>query len=179
MPFRLEVSALKPALSLLLLFALCLTLCGCAAAQPTDAAPVSAPPQSGAPAATEVLEPDPALLALLAEIRDRMHIGTAGSSLRAAALAAELLDWGAESALSPAAIHLSLDAYMGGLDEAARAEFLQQLAAVDYSCTVLAAGGEQAEALLDDAGCRPRSFPWPQQAADQVGVLMNAAGLRY
>ena len=161
-------------LPLLLILSLLLSGCGTAAAPAQTAAP--APAQTPVP--TSVLEPDAALLELLGAIRDRMHPGTAGASLRAAALAAELLDWAAESTLSPGGVQLSLDTYLGALDEGARAEFLQQLEAVHSSCTLLLDAGTQAEELLGDAGVTPRHSPWPQEAVDRADLVMQLAGVR-
>ena len=162
----------KIVLALLLCAALLLSACA--------SAPKS---ESAAPAAAETeaaAEPtvDPALSALLGEIRDRMHLGTAGSSLKAAALAVELLNWGVDSEADAASVSLTFSEWLEALSPEEQAEFYQQLQAVDHSLQILLTPGETAEALLSDAGCEDRGYPWNEKARQAAETLMTAAGLR-
>ena len=164
----------KILLALLLCAALLLSACASAPkAEPAAPAIVETEPDPTA-------EPrvDPALSALLSEIRDRMHLGTAGGSLKAAALAVELLNWGVDSEADAASVNLTLSEWMAGLSSEEREEFLRQLQAVDNSLQQLLTPGEAAEALLSDAGCEDRGYPWNEKARQAAEALMAAAGLR-
>jgi len=163
-----------------------LLLAACGAARPAaSVAPVQTPaaaeapaPPSPFPVSTPEPVPDAELTALLQEIRDRMHIGTAGSSLKAAGLAVDALNWGRESRLDLDAICFTLDAWLDTLDPDAQEEFFQQLESVDHSFQLLTVPGEEAEMLLSDAGCEDMGYPWNEQAVAAVENLMLAAGLR-
>lgn len=129
-------------------------------------------PEASAPSADRA-----ALDSILADIRENMSVGTAGSSLRAAALAARLLDWAETARLSDEEIRAALEPWLAPQDDGVPADFREQLAAVGGMAAVLT--GEDAslaEGLLSDAGCGDCGYPWSSRAADTVGRVMALAG---
>ena len=144
----------KRALAFLLLTALLLAGCG--------------------KAAEETLNPQQeALCAVLDGVRDTVTIATAGSSLRAAAAAAALLDWAEQTDLEPElAAQTAADWFVRQTEEA-RALWPEQADAVAYMVSLLTEGGEEAEGLLRDAGCESAGYPWSERAAALAGRILQ------
>ncbi len=182
---------------LLLISLLCLALplsaCGKAApaapaqtaAEPTAAeeapAPADAAPAQAAAAedGSDESAQQAALGELLGWMRDYVTIGTAGSSLRAAAAAAELLDWADGCTLDAAGVAAAYEAWVPTMNPDIPADFAEQLGAVDFSVRMLTGEDtEQAAMLLADAGCEDCGYPWDEHALSVTEALMQAAGLR-
>ena len=171
----------------LFLLCLCLLLAACGR-QPAAPAisqaspPVSASsqaPASSAPAPqVEIASGPEDLTALLDRFREDVTIGTAGSSLRAVAAAADLLDWAAACSLSPEEIATAYEDWYPHQNPDRPAAFEEQLSAVDYAVQLLLHGGEEAVSLLNDAGYEDCGYPWDEHAASVADALMQAAGLR-
>ena len=125
-------------------------------------------------AAEEALNPQQeALCAVLDGMRDSVTVATAGSSLRAAAAAASLLDWAEQTDLEPElAAQTAADWFVRQTEEA-RALWPDQADAVAYMVTLLAQGGEEAEGLLRDAGCESAGYPWSERAAALAGQILQ------
>ena len=159
---------------LVLLLTAALLLCGCGQTAPetgTESAAASETHAVPSPAAEE-------LDALLAELRSTVTPGAAGGSLRAAAMAAKLLDWAAGAALTDEELIAVLEPWLGPLDDGVPAEFLEQLAAVDGMARLLTGeDAAQAVGLLSDAGCEDCGYPWSEEAAARLSRLMELAGL--
>ena len=159
---------------LLLLAALLLCACGAAPAEETsqpDAAQDDPTPLN--PAVQEELA------ALLGEVRQNVSIGTAGSSLRAAAMAAKLLDWAEDARIPDVQIRGALEPWLGQPEDGVPADFLEQLQAVDGMVSRLTGdSAEEAEGILSDAGCEDCGYPWSDEAAATVARIMALAGLR-
>ena len=160
----------------LLLLCTALLLCACGTVPTggtasTDAA--AEPTEAPDPAAQE------ALSALLGELRQNVTVGTAGSSLRAAAMAARLLDWAETAAIGDEQILAALEPWLGAPEDGVPADFREQLAAVDNMFRLLTGEpGEEAEAILSDAGCEDCGYPWSEGAIAAVERIMALAGLR-
>ena len=115
---------------------------------------------------------------LLGELRQNVSIATAGSSLRAASMAARLLDWAETADISDEQILAALEPWLGDLDDGVPAEFREQLAAV-WSAAAILTGDDpaQAEALLSDAGCENSAYPWNDGAVSTLRRILDLAGL--
>ena len=141
----------------LLLAVLMLLLCGCG--------------RGADKGATD--EAQQALWAELDNIRDTVHPGTAGSSLRAVAAAARLLDWAASGSLTAEqAAQAAADWTVAQSDEA-RENWPQQVDSVQFMIALLAEGGETAEGLLSDAGCGKTGYPWSGETAALAKVALG------
>lgn len=173
---------------ILLCAALLLSACGRQAQPAVEQAPAETTALVEPAPAVEAAAPDAgremddqqaALGELLSWIREYVTVGTAGSSLRAAAAAAELLDWAAGCTLDDAAIAAAYEAWYPDRDPDVPVDIGEQLSAVDYSIQMLTEGEpEQAKLLLEDAGCADCGYPWDAHAVAVADALMQAAGLR-
>ncbi len=179
---------MKKLTAILLTLALAAGLCACASAADTPATAPTTPAQTDAPGETpaetgeaETIEDAEAasrreLEALLGEFATSIQAGSAGSSLKAAAEAARLMDWAAATPLDDAAISAAAESYLGALDESARAEYLMQIAALDSMCTQLMQ--PEQEGLLESAGVTECGYPWGDAAISAVEAVMTALGQR-
>jgi hypothetical protein len=143
-----------------LMLALCLLgLCGCVRHP--------APAETPVPAAAEDLSP------ILAEIRERMQPGTAGSSLTAQQLAVLLLDWSLQTGMDEAQIRAAAEAFLAPLSEEDRAAFAEQLGAVQSAAERLR--GENSEALMEDiGGAEGTLWPWTDAPQDKLGAVFSS-----
>ena len=168
---------------LTLITALSLCACGSGTAEPAEATPSPAPVESAAPTAeaepadNSVLEAQTAeLTALLDDFGTRIQSGSAGSSLRAVAQAARLMDWGMSTGMTDAQISAAAADYLAALDEDATALYLMQIDSLDYAYKQLLQPGQ--EELLSEAGCADAAYPWSDSPIPAVESLMTALGAR-
>lgn len=168
---------------LTLITALSLCACGSGTAGPAEATPSPAPVESAAPTAeaepadNSVLEAQTAeLTALLDDFGTRIQSGSAGSSLRAVAQAARLIDWGMSTGMTDAQISAAAADYLAALDEDAKALYLMQIDSLDYAYKQLLQPGQ--EELLSEAGCADAAYPWSDRPIPAVESLMTALGAR-
>lgn len=168
---------------LTLITALSLCACGSGTAEPAEATPSPAPVESAAPTAeaepadNSVLEAQTAeLTALLDDFGTRIQSGSAGSSLRAVAQAARLMDWGMSTGMTDAQISAAAADYLAALDEDAKALYLMQIDSLDYAYKQLLQPGQ--EELLSEAGCADAAYPWSDSPIPAVESLMMALGAR-
>ena len=168
---------------LTLITALSLCACGSGTAEPAEATPSPAPVESAAPTA----EAEPAdnaalaaqtaeLTALLDDFGTRIQSGSAGSSLRAVAQAARLMDWGMSTGMTDAQISAAAADYLAALDGDAKALYLMQIDSLDYAYKQLLQPGQ--EELLSEAGCADAAYPWSDSPIPAVESLMTALGAR-
>lgn len=168
---------------LTLITALSLCACGSGTAEPVEATPSPAPVESAAPTAeaepadNAALEAQTAeLTALLDDFGTRIQSGSAGSSLRAVAQAARLMDWGMSTGMTDAQISAAAADYLAALDEDAKALYLMQIDSLDYAYKQLLQPGQ--EELLSEAGCADAAYPWSDSPIPAVESLMTALGAR-
>ena len=161
---------MKRFISLVLVFSL-FCLCGCGAAAP---AAETAAAETPSPAPVETPSDEAAELApILAEIRERMHPGTAGSSLTAAQLAVLLLDWSMQTDEDETQIRAAADDFLAALDDGARNEFAEQMAAVQGAAELLL--GEDGEALMEDiGGTEGTLWPWTDAPQEKLDAVFDA-----
>ncbi len=183
--------------ALVLLMALSLAACGKKTPAPTATpalaptatpalAPTATPALTPAPLPTPTPEPLP-LVPDLPEIHDAaleeifegvlsVYPGTAGSSLRAARCAAWLLDWGAVTSLTDDEIYSAVGSWMDKQSDERLATFLESILAVYDRCYDLK--GENAEAIMSDAGVESSRYPWNERAFRAVEMVSYGCGLR-
>ena len=118
---------------------------------------------------------DPALEAILPEALN-VWPGAAGCSLRAARVAAWLLDWGAETKLTDDEIYSAVGTWMDEQDSERLKLFLESILSV-YDQTYNLRG-ENAEALMSDAGVESSLYPWNERAFRAVEMVSYGCGLR-
>ena len=117
------------------------------------------------------------LSALLVDIKGNVEVGSAGSSLKAVPYAAALLNWASSSTLSQEEIDVIVSEMLNTVsgDESAAAEYAAQLGLVNTDCQVLLS--DDAEELLNEAGCADVNTDWSEQTAGVLGLVMAAAGV--
>lgn len=154
----------------------CILLCACDAnIQQVDDA-------SASPQVTEDTQSDSSSgeqsieLPILDEIDQTVLVGTAGSSLTAVQGAVKLLDWGVATGLDTEEIKTAAEQWLADKDEDARSEFTEKLANVDSMYQALLR--DDAESLLETAGCADAAYPWSDGPVDSIEAVMIAAGLR-
>ena len=117
------------------------------------------------------------LSAILVDIKGNVEVGSAGSSLKAVPYAISLLDWASSSTLSQEEIDVIVSEMLNTVsgDESAAAEYAEQLGLVNADCQVLLS--DDAEELLNEAGCADVNTDWSEQTAGVLGLVMAAAGV--
>lgn len=113
--------------------------------------------------------PDPAAAARLRDMFDRIiedyYPGTAGSSLTAARLAAELADVIAESGFSPEQVEWITYYYARSMDASMASYFGQQMDAIIASFDYIRT--ESGSGLLADSGYESAYYPWDDGVVEQ------------
>ena len=113
----------------------------------------------------------PALTALLNRLRDGVQPGTAGSSLKAAGAAADLLDW-AEDPIPQENIDATVAEWLAAQRAEARQRLPEQRDALHGMVVELTTSYEDAAGLLADAGLTGRG-PWSEAAAERAIALLE------
>jgi hypothetical protein len=113
----------------------------------------------------------PALTAQLNRLRDGVQPGTAGSSLKAAGAAADLLDW-AEDPIPQENIDATVAEWLAAQSAEARQRLPEQRDALHGMVVELTTSYEDAAGLLADAGLTGRG-PWSEAAAERVFALLE------
>ena len=110
------------------------------------------------------------LRALLEDVRGRYFPGTAGSSLSAAACAAELADFFQESGVDPDEVDRVVQDCLGSLSAGDAELFAQQLDGVVSAFSSLT--GENGAGLLEDCGYAAEHFPWKDENVKNCFVAL-------
>jgi hypothetical protein len=118
---------------------------------------------------------DAALNAVLSGVLT-VYPGSAGSSLRAAARAAQLLDWGMATTLSDDEIYSAVGCFMDELDDQDLLLFQESFYSVYDRAYDLR--GENARELLEDAGASDCRYPWNDQAFHALEMVSYGLGPR-
>ena len=113
----------------------------------------------------------PALTAQLNRLRDGVQPGTAGSSLKAAGAAADLLDW-AEDPIPQENIDATVAEWLAAQSAEARQRLPEQRDALHGMVVELTTSYEDAAGLLADAGLTGRG-PWSEAAAERAIALLE------
>ena len=115
-------------------------------------------------------------LPVLDEIDSKVQIGTSGSSLIAVQEAVKLLDWGEHTGLDTEEIREAASAWLSERTDSDRDEALLKLEMVDDAYQRLLK--EDAQELLDTAGCADTEIFWGSEPVAPIEAIMQAAGLR-
>lgn len=179
---------MKKILCAILAGTLLLALCACGTKKTETSASPSASPEASVspPASSEATTAAPsetagaspsaaaetkALASVLDDINARMEPGTAGSGLKAAKLAAELLDWAQTSPLSAGEIKAQTLAWLSPKGNDEQSAFAGKLGAVNNAVgQVREAGGKE---LLQEAGVTDSLYPWSDKAAAAVKTVVD------
>ena len=113
----------------------------------------------------------PALTAQLNLLRDGVQPGTAGSSLKAAGVAADLLDW-AKDPIPRENIDATVAEWLAAQSAEARQRLPEQVGALRAAVEELTTAYEDAAGLLADAGLTGRG-PWSEAEAERVFALLD------
>lgn len=181
---------MKKLAAIIMTLALAAGLCACASPADTPATAPTAPVETDAPSETpaetgeaeenEAEDENAASLreleVLLSEFATGIQAGSAGSSLKAAAEAARLMDWAAATPLDDEAISAAAESYLSALDESAREEYMMQVFSLDGMCSLLMQPGQ--EGLLESAGVTECGYPWGEAPTRAIEALMTALGQR-
>jgi hypothetical protein len=150
----------------------------------TDATPSPTPSQDVAtatPTATPspTMTPDPDLQAILQKIT-MMEEGTAGSSLRRAAISGEFLDWIEDSSLSQSAIEYQISVYLDSLPNQASIDLFDMnfdMAAVDVQLII--DGNSSMLGMLLDSGYTLGHAAYTQSKWDTFTEAVQVAMAAY
>ena len=117
------------------------------------------------------------LSSILVDIKGNVEVGSAGSSLKAVPYAVSLLDWASSSTLSQEEITAIVNDMFSTIpaDDSAADEYNEQLGLVNADCQILL--GNDAQELLNEAGCADVNTDWSEQTAGVLGLVMAAAGV--
>ncbi|MBQ2627080.1 MAG: hypothetical protein IJG17_04785, partial [Eubacterium sp.] len=118
----------------------------------------------------DLVEIDAGLHVVLTEIKEMVHPGESGSSLKSAQAAADALDFALGTELTGEAIRDMTQIYCESLSEDAAAEFTEQLQLLGETLSTLQSAG--GKALLDDAGVADSSYPWTDDAFERAEAIV-------
>ena len=108
---------------------------------------------------------------MLNEINTDVQPGTAGSSLKAVKVAANLLDWGTETCLSQEEIKSETVRWLSDKGNDEQVEFSQKMADVYDAYQELL--GENAEELLLSAGYTGKGYPWGSSKVEAIEAIKD------
>lgn len=114
---------------------------------------------------------DARLTQLLTEVDNTMQPGTAGSSLKAAYLAALLLDWSRETELDEASIAAITQAAAANARTDQPAGFSEKMQSVFSAYELLMT--PEGEGLLTDCGYTGSGYPWTEEDAAAFKCIME------
>ena len=117
----------------------------------------------------------PDLSVILTEIQTDVEVGTAGSSLKATIVAADVLDFTMSTDISEEYLETQTAQYMEGLSEEDRLNFPDQIVMLGETIHTLKDG--DAQGLLDDAGVTESSYPWNDEAYAKADAILRGAGI--
>ena len=115
-------------------------------------------------------------LPILDEIDEHTKVGTAGAYMTAVQSAVKLLDWGTGTGLDPQEIREATIDWLSDKGNDEQVSFAEKLEEVDDAYQELL--GDDAEELLESAGCGDAAYPWSDGPVDSIEAIMDAVGLR-
>lgn len=120
--------------------------------------------------ADEISEVSEELSAILSDIAESYHPGTAGSSLTAAKYAATLLDFCAERTPEFDNVSAASGRFFFALDAEQRDVFIEQMRDI-YFCALDLVSGYSSD-LLDSAGYTPKYAPWEESYTESLFIAI-------
>lgn len=103
-----------------------------------------------------------------------LEVGTAGSSLKAVAKAAQLLNWCQTTQVDTGAIRTATTAWLADKGQDVQAAFSEQMTAIKDACEQLK--GTDAKDILESAGVADAG-QWTDAAFEKVQAMMEAIGV--
>ena len=117
------------------------------------------------------------LTPVLESVAANVHPGTAGSSLRAAQQACELMDWCCETAMDESDVRAAAESFLSARDAEERQLFVVQLQSVLSTADYLAS--EDGAGLLEDIGGSAGTlWPWPDAPREKLDALLAVLSAR-
>ena len=113
------------------------------------------------------------LKSILDGIEDNVFPGTAGCTLTAVPYTVRLLDWCKTAGVSESELRTAVNGWLQGKKDPD--ETLKKLELIKDTYDRLM--GDTAQELLDTAGCRTDSYPWPESCRQVMQTLLEAAGV--
>ncbi|MCM1283301.1 MAG: hypothetical protein NC180_07325 [Muribaculaceae bacterium] len=113
------------------------------------------------------------LWALLTSVKEDVQPGTAGSSLKADAVAVKLLQWGVKETMSPGDAKAIAEEFVAAQSDGFYAESIE---VVDFACREMQ--GKDVEQLLEDIGMSLSDKTWGDEPLPLVEAVMEGSGLR-
>jgi hypothetical protein len=162
---------MKKLLSVFIASVMLLALCACGTAS-APAATAAATPAPATPTPAETT----ALTGALKEINDTYEPGTAGCSLKAAAIAGEMLDWYVASRPAADGISSETSAFFAGLSKDASQTFVSKLDDI-YSGAMQTCGSSGAD-LLSSAGYTAKGTWTAADAEALFGAVYSGTGAK-
>ena len=146
-----------------------------ATAAPATAAPTpeSTPEVTAAPSASTAEDAE-TLKGLMADFKDKVQVGTAGSSLKAAEQAVRLINWGISTQMTDEEISKTVGEYLAGLDSDQKEGYLLQMDLLADTYRQLLTPGQ--EGFLESAGCADSGYPWGSEPIPAVEAFFEATG---
>lgn len=138
-----------------------------------DTSSVSASSAIGPDANVKDVAPD--LSVILTEISTDVEIGTAGSSLKATIVAADVLDFTMATDISEEYLKSQTQKYMEGLTGEDQVNFPDQMVMLGEAIHTLKDG--DSESMLEDAGVTESSYPWNDEAFAKADAILQGAGI--
>ena len=181
---------MKKIITFMLSRAMIFTLCACTstAAPAATQTPAPTPSETPTPAATDSSAADAAqsrrdaqseeLVGLLNDFETNIQAGSAGSSLKAAAQAARLMDWATTDGadMPKEDITATAEGFMQPMSADEKSLFIMQIQALDSAYQQLQMPGQ--EELLETAGVTDFGYPLGDGPNEVVETLMRALGQR-
>lgn len=121
--------------------------------------------------AKQMPENEQALRERLSDIAEHVEVGTAGSSLKAAAPTAALMDWGVATPMTATEIDVAVKRYLA----TASPDFTEQLMLVKDTYQLLLT--DDGKEYLETAGYEGNSYPWDMKTIPAVDAVFTAAGI--
>lgn len=137
---------------------------------PTTVPTMPAQVQSGL--AVVQLQGSEELRTILDQIEANVFPGTAGCTLTAVPYTVRLLDWCKTAGISESELRTVMAEWLQGKDTEETARVFE-LVMDTYDLLM----GDTAQELLDTAGCKTDSFPWPDSCRQVMGTILEAAGV--
>lgn len=160
-----------------------LVACGAAAAQPSESPANATPAPTEQLPAQETVQPIPdessgivALNAVLDEINSDAQPGSAGSTLKAAAIAVDMLNWASSTEMSDEEVRQTTVEWLSPKGNDELVEFSMKLDSVYSAYKTLI--GPDSEGLLNDAGLSSYEVgQWGYEPYSSIETIVETVGL--
>ena len=112
---------------------------------------------------------------VLDEINTDIQPGTTGNGLTSVKVAAQLLDWGAETSMTTDEVKKETVSWLSDKGNSEQVEFSNKLASVYDAYQKLL--GSDAKELLEQAGCDDAAYPWSDAPVETIEAIVEVVQL--